>query len=203
LAYLCNSGSPSTNLLPGTISIIDIKTNTVIGVIEGFDGPGSIVISKHSIAYVNNYGASGGVHSGNGKTVSVVDLNQRKIIDTIIVDQAPRALALSPCHKYLYVIAYVDDKPRTGKLNVISTKTNKIITTITGFFGPFGISVTKDSNFAFVTNFGSNDFAPYGTTVSVMDLNKYSIIKNIQVGIQPSRVIKVTFNFVSQNFCYL
>ena len=195
-AYVCNSGSPATITETGTVSIIDIKTNTVIGVIKGFDGPGGIVISKN-IAYVTNYGAPGGVISGNGKTVSVVDLLQRKIIDTIVVDLAPAALALSSDNKFLYVIAYVDGKPGTGVLNVISTKTNTVINSITGFFGPYGIALTKDGKYAYVTNFGSNDFAPYGTTVSVVDLNKNSIIKNIQVGIQPSGIA------ISKDFAYV
>lgn len=193
-AYVCNSGSPAIVGLPGTVSIIKIKRNKVIGVITGFDGPGGIVISK-DIAYVTNYG--GGVQSGNGKTVSVVDLKKRKIIDTIQVDLAPAALALSPCHKFLYVIAYVDGKPGTGKLDVITTKTNTVITNITGFFGPFGIAVTKNGKYAYVTNFGSNDFAPYGTTVSVVDLHKYSIIKTILVGIQPCGIV------ISKEFAYV
>jgi YVTN family beta-propeller protein len=192
-AYVCNSGSPATISEFGTLSIIDIKTNKVIGTIKGFDGPGGIVISKNR-AYVTNYGAPGGVKSGNGTTVSVVDLSARKIIHTIEVDLAPATLALSPCHKFLYVMAYVDGLPGTGILDIISTKTNTIIGRIRGFFGPFGIGVTKDGKYAYVTNFGSNDFAPYGTTVSIVDLGKKSIIKNIEVGIQPSGIA------ISENF---
>lgn len=50
-AYVCNSGSPATAAEQGTVSIIDIKTNTVTGQITGFDGPGGIVLSK-KYAYV-------------------------------------------------------------------------------------------------------------------------------------------------------
>ena len=146
---------------------------------------------------MTNYGAPGGVISGNGRTVSVVNLRQRKIVATIIVDLAPAALALSPCHKFLYVINYVDGKPGTGKLDVISTKTNIVATTISGFFGPFGIAVTKDGKYAYVTNFGSNDFAPYGQTVSVVDLRKYEIKCIFQVGIQPSGIA------VTKDFAYV
>jgi DNA-binding beta-propeller fold protein YncE len=195
-AYVCNSGSPATTSDAGTVSIIDIKTNTVVGVIEGFDGPGGIVITKN-IAYVTNYGAPGGVTSGHGTTVSVVDLITRKIIKTIVVSLAPAALALSPDDKFLYVIAYTDGKPGTGRLDVISTKTNTVLNSIPGFFGPFGIAVTKDGEFAYVTNFGSNDFAPYGTTVSVVDLDKIVIVKTIELGIQPSGIA------ISKDFAYV
>lgn len=196
-AYVCNSASPSTKELPGTVSIIHVKKNKVVGVITGFDGPGAIVISKKNIAYVTNYGASGGVQSGNGKTISVVDLKQRKIIDTILVDLAPSDLVLDSFEKFLYVISYVDGNPGTGKLTIISTKNNKILKTISGFFGPFGIALTKNNHYAYVTNFGSNNFAPYGTYVSVVDLCKFSIIKNIEVGIQPSGIA------ISKHFAYV
>lgn len=177
-AYVCNSNST-------TVSIINIHTNKVIGIINGFDGPGGIVLSK-KLAYVTNYGA--GNMSGLGNTVSVVDLKTRQIINTITVDLAPAALALNPCYDYLYVICYVDGNPLTGTLNIISTKTNTIITTITGFSGPFGIALTHDAHFAYISSFGSNNFSPYGTTVSIVDLKKHHIIKNIEVGIQPASI---------------
>lgn len=186
-AYVCNSGSPSQVGEKGTISIINTKTNRVSGIISGFDGPGDITVHK-SRAYVTNYGASGGVKSGNGNTVSIVDLKNRQIVSTIQVDLAPCAIILSKCARYLYVVCYVDGNFGTGTLNIIKRKTNRIITTIKGFFGPFGIVLSKCGSFAYVTNFGSNNFAPYGNAISVVDLKTSRIIKNIKVGIQPSGV---------------
>lgn len=195
-AYVCNSGSPATAEQSGTVSIINTNSNKVVGVIPGFDGPGSIVLSK-KFAYVTNYGAPGGVQSGNGKTVSVVDLKTNKIVHTITVNLAPAALALDSRGKYLYVISYVDGNPGTGTLTTICTKTNCIIQVVGGLFGPFGIALTKDDRYAYVTNFGSNNFAPYGQHVSVINLKKNCIIKNILVGIQPSGIA------VSENFAYV
>ena len=186
-AYVCNSGSPNKIGQQGTVSIIDIKTNTVVGLITGFDGPGGIVLSE-STAYVTNYGADGGVQSGNGRTVSVVDLKTKKITDTITVSQAPSALILSPCEQFLYVVSYVDGLPGTGVLTTILLKTKKIISTLSGLFGPFGLVISQCGSYAYITNFGSNNFAPYGTTVSVVDLQKNQIVHNINVGIQPSGI---------------
>ena len=112
-AYVCNSGSPAVVGQPGTLSIIDTEPDNVVGVITGFDGPGGIVISG-STAYVTNYGAPGGVQYGNGKTVSVVNLEERKVTATIQVDQAPAALKLSPCGCNLYVVRYVDYRSLRG-----------------------------------------------------------------------------------------
>ena len=46
--YIANSGSPSQSqgLTDGTVTIIDAKTNSVIGVITGFDGPSGIVLNN-------------------------------------------------------------------------------------------------------------------------------------------------------------
>jgi len=196
-AYVCNSGSPLTKESQGTLTIINVRTNKVDGIITGFDGPGAIVI-LNKIAYVTNYGAEGGVGSGNGKIVSIVALKMRKIIGTIEVNLAPAALALSPglCFRgnpqhseYLYCLCYVDGNPGTGKLDIISIQNSTVTKTISGFFGPFGIAITKNGKYAYCTNFGSNNFAPYGTSVSVVDLSSYKIIKNIELGIQPAGIV--------------
>ncbi len=183
-AYVTNSNSPSVVGQQGTVTIIDLKTNSVEGVINGFDGPSAIIATKSKL-YVANYGAPGGVQSGNGNTVSVVDIKTKTIIATITVDQAPAALTLSPCEKFVYCANYTTGLPGTGTINIISRKTNSVVGTINGLFGPFSIEVTKD-NIAYVTNFGSNNFSPYGTTVSVVDMKNRVIIKNIEIGIQPA-----------------
>lgn len=105
-AYITNSNST-------TVSIIDLLNNNVIGTIPGFDGPsGFAIMQDGNTAYVNNYGAPGGLLSGNGKTVHVVDLNTNTILGApILVDLAPAVLTLSPDGQYLYVANYVDGNP--------------------------------------------------------------------------------------------
>lgn len=182
-AYVANSNGT-------TLSIIDTKQNQVIGIIDGFDGPSGIVITPDgTFAYVNNYGGPDGVGSGNGTTVSVVNLKTNAIIGEIIVGLAPAALAISPNGKFVYSINYVDGMPGTGTMSIIKTKDNAVVDTISGLFGPFGIAVTPNGEYAYVTNFGSNDFAPIGTTVSVVKLrHDRKIVETIELGIQPSGV---------------
>lgn len=181
-AYATNSNS-------STVSIINTKTNQVSGVIDGFDGPSGMVIDyKRNIGYVNNYGGPDGVGSGNGKTVSVVDLNNNTIIDEIEVDQGPVALAIAANGKFVYVINYVDGKPGTGTLNIIQTDINEVIGTVTGLFGPFAIALTPNGRLAYITNFGSNDFDPIGNTVSVVNLKKRQITATINLALQPSGI---------------
>lgn len=182
-AYVTNSGG-------STITIIDIATNTVTGTITGFDGPsGMAIMPNGTTAYVNNYGASGGVGSGNGTTVRVVDLNTNTIVGSAItVGQAPAALAVSPDGAFIYTVNYVDGNPATGTMSIIRTSDNAVVGTIPGFSGPFNIVVAADGKHAYVTNFGSNNFSPVGTTLSVVDLTNRIIVDYITLGTQPSGV---------------
>ncbi len=182
-AYVTNSNST-------TITIISTKTNQVIGVINGFDGPSGMAITPDGkFGYVNNYGAPGGVGSGNGTTVRVVDLTTNMIIGSpITVGLAPAAIAISPNGKFVYTVNYVDGNPGTGTMSVIKTSTNTVTATVNGFSGPFGIAITPNGKYAYVTNFGSNNFAPFGTTVSIVNLCGLNIDKTIEVGIQPAGI---------------
>lgn len=182
-AYVTNSNST-------TVTIIDVASNIVTGVVTGFDGPSGLAINPvtPNIAYVNNYGAAGGVGSGNGTTVTVINLDTLTIIDMITVGQAPAALAVTPDGAYVYVANYVDGNPGTGTVSVIRTSDNTVVSTILGFSGPFGIAIAPNGKTAYVTNFGSNNFSPVGTTVSVINLVTNQISATIDVGTQPAGV---------------
>ncbi len=181
--YITNSNST-------TVSIIDTATNTVIGTIGGFDGPSGFAITPDGkTAYVNNYGGPSGVGSGNATTVRVVDIATNSIVGSAItVDLAPAGLAITPDGAFVYVINYVDGNPGTGTISVIQTSTNTVIKTIKGFSGPFSIVISCDGTFAYVTNFGSNNFSPVGTTVSFVNLSSNSISSTVTVGTQPSGI---------------
>jgi YVTN family beta-propeller protein len=192
IAYITNSNSPSTLGVPGTITKIDILTNTVIGTLGtllpvngGLDGPNAMVLNGN-IAYINNYGAPAGATSGFGSSVSVMNVLSGSLITTITVGQAPAANTISPNNAYVYVANYVDGNPGNGTVSVIQTSNNTVIGTITGFSGPYDIQITPDGSKGIVTNFGSNNFVPFGSTVSIFNTANNTIIQNISVGIQPS-----------------
>jgi DNA-binding beta-propeller fold protein YncE len=180
-AFVANSGGT-------TLTIVDTETNAVTGVIGGFDGPsGFALVRRLKRLYVNNYGSSAGVGSGNGTTLSVVDLTTNTIVGPpITVGLAPAALAASKDGNFVYVVNYVDGNPGTGTLAVVSTATNLVVNTVNGFSGPFGIAVSQKK--AVVTNFGSNNFDPIGKTVAIIDLDTLTIEAELEVGIQPAGV---------------
>lgn len=176
-AYVTNSNG-------STITIIHVKSNIVEGIISGFDGPSGMAIYGN-MGYVINYGGPI-LGSGNGTTVSVVDLKLRTIVNTINVALAPAAINISG--KKVYVVSYVDGNSGTGIISVIDTKTNTVIDSSAGLSGPFDIAISSCGKMGYVTNFGSNNFAPFGTTVSVIKLKSLQFIKNINTGIQPSGI---------------
>src|SRR3990167_10436642 len=150
---------------------------------------------QNNIGYVNNYGATPGVGSGNGNTVQRVDLCSQELIGEPImigmVSTAPAAI-VSNC-KYIFTINYTDGEPNTGTISKIKIK-DLSVTTIgpfseNGLSGPFGIALAaKAGKYAVITNFGSNNFTPFGTTVSIINLYKGCVVNTINVGIQPSGV---------------
>src|SRR5690606_6028051 len=87
-----------------------------------------------------------------------------------------------------YVVSYQDGNAGTGTMSIIRTSDNTVTQTVTGFSGPFAIALSASGKRAYVTNFGSNNFEPFGTTVSVVDLVTNEIIDTLEVGIQPSGV---------------
>lgn len=184
-AYVCNSNA-------STVTVINIASNTVSSVITGFDGPDDMVINAAgTVGYVSNYGGPGGLGSGNGHTVSVVNLVNNVISKTIDLTPniAPAAIAMSPNGAYVYTVNYMDGNPGTGNLNIIRTSDNTLLpTVIGGFSGPFDMRISPDGKFGYVTNFGSNNFYPYGTTLSVVDLSSNTIVSTISLGIQPGGV---------------
>ena len=148
---------------------------------------GLVINPKNSsLAYVNNYGGPEGVGSGNGTTVSIVNLETNTIIGTITVGLAPSALAIAPNGETLYVTNYVTGNPETGTISVIDTATNTVTNTIDGFSGPFAIVISHSGKHAYITNFGSNNFTPFGNSVSIVKLSTNQIIDTITVGIQAS-----------------
>ena len=184
LVYVTNSNST-------TVTVIDTRSNKVVDVIPGFDGPSGFAITPdQKRAYVNNYGTE-----TSGKTVNVVDLRTRRIVGSAIpVDLLPSALTVSPNGKYVLVVCYVDGNPKTGMANLIDTSTNKVITKTPGLSGPFDVVISPDSRSAYVTNFGSNNFSPIGTTLAILSLRdrQVRITSSVELGIQPSGLALTT-----------
>ncbi len=85
-------------------------------------------------------------------TVSVVDLDQSRVLATIPVGQAPTGMAITPDQEYIYVANI-----RSANLSVISTASNSVVAMIPlpssyGVASPFGIAMSPDGQQLFVSN---------------------------------------------------
>jgi YVTN family beta-propeller protein len=156
----------------------------ITGFISGPGGPGNI--GTYTVNPSQTVGSTtittSGVASGNGTTVSIVDLVNNVVTDTVTVDLAPAAIAASPDNLYVYTVNYTDGTPNNGSISRIRVSDNAVLTATPGLSGPFAIAVAQNGTI-YVSNFGSNNFEPFGTTVSVLNPS-LALTATIPVGIQ-------------------
>lgn len=186
LAYVCNSGSPAKDETDGTITMVSLKTHKVTGVIKDkrLDGPSGMVIIN-GYGYVNNYGAAGGVGSGNGKSITVIDLVNDKVVGSIPTSLAPAALTNHG--KYLAVACYTSGEPNQGIINLFKVNGAKyrLVKDFKGLFGPFAIEFSANGEYLYATNFGSNNFSPFGRSLWIGSISSGEV-NQVDVGVQPS-----------------
>tara|TARA_B100000315_G_scaffold260775_1_gene325086 strand:+ start:1015 stop:1377 length:363 start_codon:yes stop_codon:yes gene_type:complete len=77
-----------TNNASGTVSVIDVATNTVIATIPVEDAPNGVAITPDGTrVYVTNWLSN---------TVSVIDVSTNTVISTISVGDGPNGVAITP-----------------------------------------------------------------------------------------------------------
>jgi YVTN family beta-propeller protein len=150
------------------------------------------------VAYVTN-GISG--------TVSVVDLQRRRVVKTISVGTEPRGCALTPNGHWLFVANHTE-----GTVSVIDTSSNTEVSRVAIGRNPTALAITNngDDNDADETVFVTEIFAeliPHGPG-EARDLGKQGVVYSFVVG-NPSAVTKIAlspltdsgFNATRQAFC--
>ncbi len=174
---------------PGTVSVIDAATNTVVATVTGFRGfPWGVAVSPvtNRLYVTNLYGF---YTSPSDDDVKVVDTTTNQIVTgagVSLLGGSPMAIAVSPDGTRLYVGDY--GSAPSGRVWVIDTAlmggTSAVVATVTVGPNPFGIAVTPDSKHVYVSNSGGN-------TVSVVDastVNSGASSPMITVGNSPRGV---------------
>ena len=148
-------------------------------------GIGTYTISPSQTVASTTMGAiTPGVGSGSGNTVIPINLSTNVLGTSITVGQAPAAINSNV--SFIYTVNYVNGNPGTGSMSRIPVGGSSATTILTGLDGPFGIALS--GSLVYVTDFGSNNFMPFGTTLAVVDLGTNTIVKKISTGIQPSGI---------------
>jgi YVTN family beta-propeller protein len=109
-------------------------------------------------------------------SVSIVDLNTRKVIATIPVGKLPKAVAID---RKLNIALVSNSKDNS--VTVIDLKNNSAIKTIPVGKEPEGIAVDQVNHIVLVTNHKDG-------TVSIIDLATHTILDTIPVGKEPKDI---------------
>jgi YVTN family beta-propeller protein len=135
-AYVTNQRDSAN--VAGSMSIIDVSTDTIVGTVEVGDNPLGITISPDgSKIYVVNL---------MNHQVSVINAGTNTIENTITVSSHPTQAAITADGSKLLVTASVD-----GYVDVVDTGTNSIIGDI-GMSSPIGIVIVSPPSVALKVN---------------------------------------------------
>ena len=174
-----------TNFTDGTVSKIDLATNTVAATINVGSNPIGIVVTPDGskVYVVNNSSGS----------VSVINAADNTIITAVTVGINPFGAAVNPAGTFVYVT-----NSGGNSLSIIKTADNSVTTKLDFHLAaPSGVAVNPAGTLVYITNFSSN-------TLSFFDANSSSFTSpNIAVGTNPlgvSTSVDGAFTFVVSNF---
>ncbi len=133
-AIVIESGMAYFSSNSNRVSILDIKTNKIVGHVMVGDMPNYITLSMDNrVAFVTNYWS----HS-----VSIIDLKARRILKEIKTGQEPVSSALSPDGRLLFVVNYGSDY-NGGSISIIDVKALKKIGGIKSLSYPRAVAVLE------------------------------------------------------------
>jgi YVTN family beta-propeller protein len=168
--------------LNDTITVFDPKTQRLVGSVPtGQTESHMFAITKDGkLAYTANVGAG---------TVSVVDLEAKKVLAVIPISKETQRISLSVDDKY----AFTADQT-APKLAVIDTATNKIKTWVDLPGSAYGTAPTLDGRWLVAAMIGPSK-------VAVIDLNTMKLARTIDVPKAPQEVLIRPDNSVAYVSC--
>jgi len=168
-AYVANTSTP------GTISVIEIATNTVVAMIPVGDSPFGVSVNPNGNAvYVTCESTPGRVYVINSTTNTVTT--------SIPTAGIPSGISTSPDGSRIYVITSLP-----YSIVVIDAQSNTIITQIPINTGgtPTCITVSPDGNWLYLATVGG-----FGqSSIHVINANTFSFIGQIPCGDDPRSII--------------
>jgi YVTN family beta-propeller protein len=159
-----------TTELDKTITIIDPKTLKVVGTIPT-DQPES-----HMLA-ISSDGRRGYTANVGPGTVSVLDMEARKVVTVIPISKETQRIAVSPDGSMVFT---ADQK--TPRLAVIDTATNKVKSWVTLPASGYGTAATPDGKWLVAA-------VPAANKVAVVNLDTLKVEHTIDVPAAPQEVL--------------
>ncbi len=159
-----------TTELDQTVSVIDPAAMKVVGTVPTGQP------ESHMLAITRD-GKRGYTSNVGPGTVSVLDLEGRKLLKVIEVSKYSQRIALSPDDKY----AFTSDQ-RNPRLAVINTGTNEVERWVTLPASGYGTAATSDGKWLVVA-------MPTANKVAVVDLKSFTVARTIDVPQAPQEVL--------------
>jgi YVTN family beta-propeller protein len=164
-------GDGSLNMVGNELSTIAYMTEqSVVAVLDAVD----LTVLKRTTVGVNPRGLAVTpdgkflyVTNFSSASVSIIDTDRFREIDTVPVGKDPCDIAITPDGAFAYV---VDGHPSTGgnTVSVIETATNTVVATIPVGWAPRGIAITPDGGRVLVTNYSSNSVSVIATATNTV-----------------------------------
>lgn len=161
------------NQLTGTVSKIDTESMTVVGEAHVGRTPTMVAVSPDGArAYATLYGERGLAVLDAQK----VESKRLQVNDVIPIGERPAQVAVTPDEQYVLVPC---EGP--GALYVVSVAGDDVVGIVPTGGKAHGVDVSDDSRFAYVSNWADD-------TVSVVDLTRMVVIRQIPVGDEPAGI---------------
>jgi len=160
--YVTNSGGDMGSHIKGSVSVIDLATNTVVATVPVGEYPQGVAVNPAGTAvYVAN---------SDSNEVTVID-TATHATTTIPVGDNPVGIAVHPNGRRIYV-ANCDETVDT--VWVIDRATSAIIDKIPCGAGSIGFAVHPDGSVVYVSNV-------MGGTVAVLDTKTHQVVDTIEL----------------------
>jgi len=159
-----------TTELDKAVTIIDPRTKKIVGSVPTGEEQSHMLVLSHD----GKRGYTANVGSG---TVSVLDLESRKLITRIPISTNTQRISITPDDRWVFTSDQV-----TPRLAVIDTKTNAIARWVDLPTPGYGGTVTRDGKLLLLTLMTGNQLA-------VLDLATWKVVRTIPVGPKPQEVL--------------
>ena len=159
-----------TTELDHTVTIVDPKTLTIVGVIPTGQSESHMLALSHDgrFGYVSNVGPG---------TVSVLDLKARKLITIVPISEKTERISVSADDRMVFVADQM--KPQ---LAVIDTESNSVKTWIPLSTPGYGTAATHDGRWLLVALLQASQ-------VAVIDLKTLQVVRTIEVPPRPIAIV--------------
>jgi YVTN family beta-propeller protein len=159
-----------TTELDHTITQIDPKTFKIVGTIPTGSPESHMLVLSHD----GRRGYTANVGPG---TVSVLDVQGRKVLKIIPISANTQRIAISPDDRWVFTADQT--KPQ---LAVIDTKTDQVSRWIPLEGMAYGTAATPDGRWLLVT-------LPEQNKIAVVDLKTMQVVRSVATGVNPQEIV--------------